>query len=99
MRNSECKIQNAKCKHCITDSHSKLRLHDYSAENTGHLIRFALEILQVVRRSEAERSVNPQPVQRLARLAQRDFNVADEFTLRRRSLGLLEISADRGRRL
>src|SRR2546421_9981249 len=39
LRHHQCKIQNAKCKQCITCTDSKLRFDDDSPENPGDLLR------------------------------------------------------------
>jgi len=62
MQNSKCKVQNGKCKHCITDSHSKLRPNDDRAEDSRDLISLTAEIMNVGRGHQFEYHEDSQPI-------------------------------------
>src|SRR5712691_3095486 len=94
LRHHQCKIQNAKCKECITCTDSKLRFDDDSPENPGDLLRLLCELLQFWGGVQFQGREDTQPVCRLAGFTERDFDIPNEFAFGRAGLGFLEIGAD-----
>ncbi len=94
MQYSECKIQNAKCKHCITDSHSKFCSDDDRSEDSCYLISFTAQVIHFGRRRQFERRADSQPIGCFARFTQCDLNITYELAFRGRGFRFFEVGTD-----